>query len=52
MKQSEFLAICCNLLKANKKPRVRGAIGSGIASKTGARFSVQSPRVAIAIRIR
>ena len=27
MKQSEFLAITCNLLKAQEKSRVQGAIG-------------------------
>ena len=29
MKQSQFLAITCNLLKAREKSRVHGAIGFG-----------------------
>ena len=29
MKQSQFLAIICNLLKVREKARVRGAIGFG-----------------------
>ena len=32
MVQSEFLAITCNLLKAQEKSRVQGAIGLGFAS--------------------
>ena len=32
MKQSEFLAISCNSLKAREKWRVHGAIGFGFAS--------------------
>ena len=32
MNQSQFLAITCNLLKAQEKSRVHGAIGFGFAS--------------------
>ena len=52
MNQSEFLAITCNLLKAQEKWRVQGAIGFGFASnwlkKTRARLLSQSLSVAIA----
>ena len=33
MDQSEFLAITCNLFKAQEKSRVQGAIGFGFAAK-------------------
>ena len=32
MKQSQFLAIACNSLKAREKSRVQGAIALGFAS--------------------
>ena len=32
MNQSEFAAIACNLLKAQEKSRVQGAIGFGFSS--------------------
>ena len=32
MKQSQFLAIICNLLKAQEKSRAHGVIGFGFAS--------------------
>ena len=32
MNQSQFLAITCNLLEAQEKSRVQGAIGGGFAS--------------------